>query len=177
MDIDSLASKIKLLLMDVDGVLTDGRIYNLPDPEGKMVETKGFDSQDGIALHWPSWKGIQTGVISGRDSPVTEERARQCGGDLRFISEATISQSSKTQPSPPLFSVCLLPSDEYGRVQNPCLQLKFPHSVVELAARSIERFQARKKSSGSIPACFKIAEAFPQADLSLPFSNKSFAWN
>jgi 3-deoxy-D-manno-octulosonate 8-phosphate phosphatase (KDO 8-P phosphatase) len=64
--------------MDVDGVLTDGRIYNLPDPEGKMVETKGFDSQDGIALHWASWKGIRTGVISGRDSPATEERARQC---------------------------------------------------------------------------------------------------
>ena len=78
MDIDSLASKIKLLLMDVDGVLTDGRIYNIPDPEGKMVETKGFDSQDGIALHWASWKGIRTGVISGRNSPATVERARQC---------------------------------------------------------------------------------------------------
>jgi 3-deoxy-D-manno-octulosonate 8-phosphate phosphatase (KDO 8-P phosphatase) len=77
-DIDSLASKIKLLLMDVDGVLTDGRIYNIPDPEGKMVETKGFDSQDGIGLHWLSWKGIRTGVISGRDSPATVERARQC---------------------------------------------------------------------------------------------------
>ena len=78
MDIDSLASKVKLLLMDVDGVLTDGRIYNIPDPEGKMVETKGFDSQDGIGLHWLSWKGIRTGVISGRDSPATVERARQC---------------------------------------------------------------------------------------------------
>jgi 3-deoxy-D-manno-octulosonate 8-phosphate phosphatase (KDO 8-P phosphatase) len=77
-DIDSLASKIKLLLMDVDVVLTDGRIYNIPDPEGKMVETKGFDSQDGIGLHWLSWKGIRTGVISGRDSPATVERARQC---------------------------------------------------------------------------------------------------
>jgi 3-deoxy-D-manno-octulosonate 8-phosphate phosphatase (KDO 8-P phosphatase) len=43
-----------------------------------MVETKGFDSQDGIALHWASWKGIRTGVISGRDSPATVERARQC---------------------------------------------------------------------------------------------------
>jgi 3-deoxy-D-manno-octulosonate 8-phosphate phosphatase (KDO 8-P phosphatase) len=78
MDTEALASRIKLLLMDVDGVLTDGRIYNLPDSEGKMVETKGFDSQDGIALHWASWKGIRTGVISGRDSPATAERARQC---------------------------------------------------------------------------------------------------
>ena len=78
MDIQARASRIKLLLMDVDGVLTDGRLYNVPDPEGKMVETKGFDSQDGIGLQWLSWKGIQTGVISGRVSPATAERARQC---------------------------------------------------------------------------------------------------
>jgi 3-deoxy-D-manno-octulosonate 8-phosphate phosphatase (KDO 8-P phosphatase) len=43
-----------------------------------MVESKGFDSQDGIALQWLSWYGIQTGLISGRVSPATEERARQC---------------------------------------------------------------------------------------------------
>jgi 3-deoxy-D-manno-octulosonate 8-phosphate phosphatase (KDO 8-P phosphatase) len=77
-DIDSLASRIQLLLMDVDGVLTDGKVYNVPDPQGRMAETKGFDTQDGIALQWLSWKNIQTGVISGRVSPATEERARQC---------------------------------------------------------------------------------------------------
>ena len=77
-DVLALASKIQLLLMDVDGVLTNGRLYNVPNPEGKMVETKGFDSQDGIGLQWLSWKGIKTGVISGRLSPATEERARQC---------------------------------------------------------------------------------------------------
>ena len=71
------ASRTKLLLMDVDGVLTNGRLYNVPDPEGKMVETKGFDSQDGISLQWLSWKGIKSGVISGRLSPATAERARQ----------------------------------------------------------------------------------------------------
>ena len=74
----ALAAKTKLLLMDVDGVLTNGRLYNVPGPDGKMVETKGFDSQDGIGLQWLSWKGIKTGVISGRLSPATEERARQC---------------------------------------------------------------------------------------------------
>jgi len=78
MDNNARASKIKLLLMDVDGVLTNGKLYNVPDPEGKMVETKGFDSQDGIGLQWLSWKGIKTGVISGRQSPATVERARQC---------------------------------------------------------------------------------------------------
>jgi 3-deoxy-D-manno-octulosonate 8-phosphate phosphatase (KDO 8-P phosphatase) len=77
-DVLQLASRTKLLLMDVDGVLTNGKLYNVPGPDGKMVETKGFDSQDGIALQWLSWKGIKTGVISGRLSPATEERARQC---------------------------------------------------------------------------------------------------
>ena len=76
--VTSLASRIRLLLMDVDGVLTDGKLINVPDPEGKMVETKAFDSQDGISLQWLSWKGIQTGLISGRVSPATAERAAQC---------------------------------------------------------------------------------------------------
>jgi 3-deoxy-D-manno-octulosonate 8-phosphate phosphatase (KDO 8-P phosphatase) len=71
------ASKIKLLLMDCDGVMTDGKLYHFPDREGKMTETKGFDSQDGIALQWMQWHGLRTGVISGRESPGTAERARQ----------------------------------------------------------------------------------------------------
>jgi 3-deoxy-D-manno-octulosonate 8-phosphate phosphatase (KDO 8-P phosphatase) len=71
------AARIRLLLMDVDGVLTDGRLYHFPGPDGVMVETKGFDSQDGIALQWLVWHGIETGVISGRVSRATEERARQ----------------------------------------------------------------------------------------------------
>jgi len=76
-NITELASRIKLLLMDVDGVLTDGHLINVPAPDGKIFETKMFDSQDGIALQWLSWYKIQTGVISGRVSPATEERARQ----------------------------------------------------------------------------------------------------
>jgi 3-deoxy-D-manno-octulosonate 8-phosphate phosphatase (KDO 8-P phosphatase) len=76
-DVRQRASHIKLLLMDVDGVLTDGRLFNLRAPDGSMFETKAFDSQDGIALQWLSWHGIATGVISGRESPATAERARQ----------------------------------------------------------------------------------------------------
>lgn len=71
------AAKIKLLLMDVDGVLTTGHLFMVPDGQGGMAETKGFSSQDGIALQWLSWYGIKTGVISGRNSPATVERARQ----------------------------------------------------------------------------------------------------
>lgn len=80
-DLKTRANKIKLLLMDVDGVLTDGRLYHLPvySPEGdmRMAEAKGFDSQDGIGLQWCAKVGIKTGVISGRVSEATAERARQ----------------------------------------------------------------------------------------------------
>jgi 3-deoxy-D-manno-octulosonate 8-phosphate phosphatase (KDO 8-P phosphatase) len=71
------AARIKLLLMDVDGVLTDGKLYFIPGAVGDMVEFKAFDSQDGIGLQWCQWKGIRTGVISGRVSPSTVERAKQ----------------------------------------------------------------------------------------------------
>ena len=76
-DLRQRAARVKLLLMDVDGVLTDGRLINVAAPDGSMLETKAFDSQDGIALQWLSWHGIATGVISGRVSPATAERARQ----------------------------------------------------------------------------------------------------
>ncbi|SPE38384.1 3-deoxy-D-manno-octulosonate 8-phosphate phosphatase KdsC [Candidatus Sulfopaludibacter sp. SbA6] len=77
-DVTQLAAGIRLVLMDVDGVLTDGKLYNVPGPDGNMVETKGFDSQDGISLQWLARLGIPTGLISGRVSPATVERAKQC---------------------------------------------------------------------------------------------------
>lgn len=88
--VNELASGIRLLLMDVDGVMTDGKLYNVPGPDGKMVETKAFDSQDGIALQWLSWKGISTGLISGRVSPAAEERARQT--KFRYIYQGHIEK-------------------------------------------------------------------------------------
>lgn len=84
------AARVKLLLMDVDGVMTDGRLYHVPGTDGKMVEFKGFDAQDGIALQWMNWYGIHTGLISGRDSPATTERARQC--KFRYIYQGHIEK-------------------------------------------------------------------------------------
>jgi 3-deoxy-D-manno-octulosonate 8-phosphate phosphatase (KDO 8-P phosphatase) len=89
MDVQAKASKIKLLLMDVDGVLTNGKLYNVPNGS-EIFETKGFDSQDGIALQWLSWKGIATGVISGRLSPATAERARQC--KMKYVYQGHIEK-------------------------------------------------------------------------------------
>jgi len=73
------AKKIKLFLMDVDGVLTDGKMYYLPGRDGRMVEFKAFHALDGIGLRLLNQFGITTGVITGRESPGTEERAKDLG--------------------------------------------------------------------------------------------------
>jgi 3-deoxy-D-manno-octulosonate 8-phosphate phosphatase (KDO 8-P phosphatase) len=65
-------SQIKLLLMDVDGVLTDGRVIMADDG----VESKAFSTRDGFGLVWVKRYGLQTGVISGRTSPATDQRCQ-----------------------------------------------------------------------------------------------------
>ncbi len=75
-EVRARAAKIKLVLMDVDGVLTDGKYFHVPNPAGGLFEVKLFDSQDGIALQWLHRLGYETGLISGRDAQATAERAR-----------------------------------------------------------------------------------------------------
>ena len=89
-DVMERASRIRLLLMDVDGVLTDGKFYFFPGPDGEIVETKAFDSQDGIALQWLRRKGIAAGLISGRVSPATTARATQAG--FRYVYQGNLEK-------------------------------------------------------------------------------------
>ena len=68
------AAKIRLFLCDVDGVLTGGTIYHFVDTTGELVEFKGMNAQDSIALAWMAESGLTTGVISGRLSKGTQAR-------------------------------------------------------------------------------------------------------
>lgn len=65
--------------MDIDGVLTDGRIYYIPAPRGGFVETKGFHSRDGFGIRFAHQAGLRTGVLSGRGGPVVEHRMKELG--------------------------------------------------------------------------------------------------
>jgi 3-deoxy-D-manno-octulosonate 8-phosphate phosphatase (KDO 8-P phosphatase) len=84
------ARKIKLLLLDVDGVLTDGRIYYVPNPHGGIFETKTFHSRDGLGIRFAHEAGLKTGILSGRSSPVVEYRAKELG--FHFIQEAALEK-------------------------------------------------------------------------------------
>ncbi|MDE2509563.1 MAG: HAD hydrolase family protein [Elusimicrobia bacterium] len=68
--------KVRLVLTDVDGVLTGGTIYHFVDTAGELVEFKGIHAQDSIALAWLAESGVPTGVISGRVSKGTDARLR-----------------------------------------------------------------------------------------------------
>ena len=93
------AKKIKLILFDVDGVLTDGKIWILPAPAGAqpttqhhaaqpggqggfglvsqtMIEAKGFHAHDGTAISLARLAGIKTGLITKRNSETVALRAR-----------------------------------------------------------------------------------------------------
>lgn len=69
------ARKIRLLVVDCDGVLTDGRIIMLPDSD----ETKAFDVKDGHAMVMAQRAGLRIAIISGRKSSVVRARARELG--------------------------------------------------------------------------------------------------
>ena len=71
-DIDTRAARIKLLLMDCDGVLTDGRLWLMADGD----EQKTFHARDGQGISLCHHAGLKTGIISGRTSSAVERRAQ-----------------------------------------------------------------------------------------------------
>lgn len=79
------ARRLRLLLFDVDGVLTDGHIYLLSMSDGTAREMKVFHSQDGAGLKLARTMGLRTGVITGRDSAATTRRAKETG--MEFVSQ------------------------------------------------------------------------------------------
>lgn len=92
------ARKIKLLLFDVDGVLTDGKLFFLPDPEKNRhgsaelsaqgsIEFKGFHAHDGVAISLARLAALRTGLITKRFSETVALRARDL--KLEFVRQGS----------------------------------------------------------------------------------------
>jgi 3-deoxy-D-manno-octulosonate 8-phosphate phosphatase (KDO 8-P phosphatase) len=69
------AKKIKLLLLDVDGVMTNGKLFFLPSGESS-IEVKGFHAHDGTGICLARLGGIRTGIVTKRVSETVRLRAR-----------------------------------------------------------------------------------------------------
>src|SRR5262245_14626735 len=77
-DVLSRARRVRLVLLDVDGVLTDCSVVIAADGQ----ETKTFSIRDGAAIAWSLRAGLEVGLLSGRPSEATSRRARELGINL-----------------------------------------------------------------------------------------------
>ncbi len=80
MDIpEATARRIRLVVLDVDGVMTDGGVYMGATPKGVTIELKRFDVQDGLGVRMMVNAGLQVVIVSGRVSEATALRAAELG--------------------------------------------------------------------------------------------------
>ncbi len=85
-EVERRASRVRLLLLDCDGVLTDGRITPVVGGE----ELKGFHTHDGHGLVMLHRAGLRSGIISGRTSRLVELRARDLG--IAFVRQGALDK-------------------------------------------------------------------------------------
>lgn len=74
-----IARAIRMVVLDVDGVLTDGGVYIGARAGGEAIELKRFDIQDGLGVKMLGWAGIEVVIVSGRVSEATTLRAEELG--------------------------------------------------------------------------------------------------
>jgi 3-deoxy-D-manno-octulosonate 8-phosphate phosphatase (KDO 8-P phosphatase) len=86
MTIEERASRVRLLLFDVDGVLTDGVVFVHADGS----ESKGFHIRDGAAMVWAQRAGLTVGLLSARASGATSHRAAQLA--IRVVVQGVVDK-------------------------------------------------------------------------------------
>jgi 3-deoxy-D-manno-octulosonate 8-phosphate phosphatase (KDO 8-P phosphatase) len=99
--------RIQLLVLDVDGVLTDGRLYYGARGESLKV----FNVKDGHGIKQVAGAGVRVAIISGRKSPIVTRRARELG--IRHVTQgatdkqAALARLAKTQSVPLEHCACV----------------------------------------------------------------------
>jgi len=83
------AARIKVLLMDVDGTMTDGGVTLLSQPDGTALEIKRFDAHDGQGLTLANTAGVRTGCITGRESAALLRRAHEMRMEFIYMKQPT----------------------------------------------------------------------------------------
>jgi 3-deoxy-D-manno-octulosonate 8-phosphate phosphatase (KDO 8-P phosphatase) len=106
--------KVRLLLLDVDGVLTDGRI--IYDNDGG--ESKCFDVKDGHALKLLQRAGLQVGIITGRRSAIVQRRADELG--IRILCQGA---KNKLEPYRKILAECGFEDEQVAYVGDDLVDL------------------------------------------------------
>lgn len=81
------AARIRVLLMDVDGTMTDGSVTLLSQNDGSALEIKTFDAHDGQGLTLARTAGLRTGCITGRESPALLRRAQEMKMEFIYMKQ------------------------------------------------------------------------------------------
>jgi 3-deoxy-D-manno-octulosonate 8-phosphate phosphatase (KDO 8-P phosphatase) len=81
------AAQIKVLLMDVDGTMTDGGVTLLSQNDGTALEIKTFDAHDGQGLTLAQTAGLRTGCITGRESAALVRRANEMKMEFIYMKQ------------------------------------------------------------------------------------------
>lgn len=78
------AKNLKLLLTDIDGVMTDSKLCWFTDAEGRRLEIKNFESIDGMGMMFLRACGVRTGIVSRGQAPVLTDWAKLLGMDILY---------------------------------------------------------------------------------------------
>ncbi|HJZ66239.1 MAG TPA: HAD hydrolase family protein [Candidatus Acidoferrum sp.] len=82
------AAQIQIVLMDVDGTITDGSVTLLSQSDGSALEIKTFDAHDGQGMTLGKTAGLRLGVITGRESAALRRRMKEMGVEFVYEKQA-----------------------------------------------------------------------------------------
>jgi len=155
MDIKERAKKIKAVVLDVDGVLTDGGIY---ESENKEI-LKRFNCRDGLGLTLARKSGLKLAIITGRISPPVEYRAKELKFDgfwQGVMDKRDAYKELKEKFSLKDEEICYVGDD---LIDLPILtQVGFAAAVADAAPEVKERVHYVAKFNGGYGACRDVVE-------------------
>lgn len=163
--INQKAKNIRLVAMDVDGVLTDGKIiYN-----SQGIESKEFFVQDGLGLVALKKFGLQLAIITGRTSPMVERRAKELGIDhiIQGRDDKLTTLTALAQTLGLDLEACAYIGDDLpdvGAIRAVGLGVSVPNGC-EIAKKSADYVTCRFGGSGAVrELCELILQAQGQYD-------------
>ncbi len=129
------AKKVKMILLDVDGVLTDGSIIY----SSNCGEIKIFNAQDGYGIVRAIELGLKVGIITGRESSIIKKRADELG-----ISDLIQSSIDKVKPFENLMAKYNLKPEEFCYIGDDILDIPLLKIVGFSAAPANARVEVRR---------------------------------